>query len=518
LTDTIAAQAADRIIASDERHLEHAMKNVEIAPSSHRTMMLASLVAAVCGGLYGYDTGIISGALFSMKAEFALNHTAQETVTAAILAGAVIGALVTSWLSERLGRKVTVMAVAILFAIGAVVCALAPSVPLLIAARLLLGVAVGGSTQVVPMYISEIAPPERRGNLVTMFNVAIGIGIVLANLVGFGLHEVWSWRPMVAIAALPAALVFLAMFMMPTSPRWTAENIGLAPAAEILGRLRQSRKQVLRELRQIHTVARETAQGDKGWSGIAQPWVRPALIAALGVAFFTQCGGLEMMIYYAPTFLSDAGFGRSSALLASLGVAGIYAVVTLLGCLYVDRIGRRRLMLMMIPGSVISLIGLGTMFALGATGTLSAWLTIAFLMAFMLFNSGGIQVCGWLLGAELFPLGMRGQATALHAAMLWGSNLVVTGTALSLANAVGLGATMWIYAAINFASFLFVLFLVPETAGASLEDIEAALRSGTFRPMKGRVTLAHTTASTTVGAGKTPTGPAPAGTMATGRA
>ncbi|WBO23774.1 sugar porter family MFS transporter [Sphingomonas abietis] len=459
------------------------------APSdgAARTLGLAAVVAAVCGGLYGYDTGIVSGALLSMTAEFHLDHQMQEIVTAAILAGAVVGALGTSWLSEKFGRKVSVLIVAALFAVGAIGCSLAPTVGALVCGRLFLGLAVGGSTQVVPMYISELAPPEKRGRLVTMFNVAIGIGILLANIVGFGMHGVWSWRPMVAIAAAPALLIFVAMMFMPRSPRWAAENIGLTEAAGILTKLRTSRRQVRSELRQIRDVAQEANDAESGWSGIRQPWLRPALLAALGVAFFTQCGGLEMMIYYAPTFLSDVGFGSSSALLASLGVAIVYAVVTLLGCLYVDRIGRRRLMLIMIPGSVISLIGLGAMFATGAHGGLAGWATIAFLLAFMLFNSGGIQVCGWLLGSEMFPLAMRGPAASLHAAMLWGSNLIVTGTALSLVQAVGLGTTMWIYAGINLLSFLFVFRFVPETAGASLEDIEGALRAGKFSPRAGGI-------------------------------
>jgi MFS family permease len=339
---------------ADERALRRIVDNLDMDAGSGRgTLRFAAMVAAVCGGLYGYDTGIISGALLSMTDEFSLSHRMQEIVTAAILAGAVIGALATSWLSERVGRKVTVLIVSAVFAVGAIACSLAPTVPLLVAGRLLLGVAVG-------------------------------------------------------------------------------------------------------------------------------------------VAFFTQCGGLEMMIYYAPTFLSDAGFGRSSALFASLGVAIVYAIVTLLGCLFVDRIGRRRLMLIMIPGSVISLIGLGAMFATGATHGSAAWLTIVFLLAFMFFNSGGIQVCGWLLGSEMFPLAMRGPATALHAAMLWGSNLIVTGTALSLVQAVGLGNTMWIYAGINLASFLFVLLFVPETAGASLEEIEESLRQGRFFPRKGNTAIAAT--------------------------
>lgn len=460
--------------------IDLAVKATQPSPNAGIVLAAASIAAAICGGLYGYDTGIISGALLSMTSEFHLDHQMQEIVAAAILAGAVIGALLSSWSSERFGRKHTILAVAALFAVGAVACGLAPTVDVLIITRIVLGMAVGASTQVVPMYISELAPHDRRGTLVTVFNVAIGAGIVFANIIGFGLHEVWTWRSMVMVAAIPAGIVFTVMLFMPYSPRWIAEKQGLFEAAQTLQKVRSSHGEIRHELTQIDDIERTVKSDAMGWRGITQPWVRPALVAALGVAFFTQCGGLEMMIYYSPTFLLNAGFGRNAALLSSVGVALVYALVTLAGCLLIDRIGRRRLMLVMIPGSVLSLIGLGIMFALDTHGGLGGIMTILCLLLFMMFNSGGIQICGWLLGAELFPLEMRGPATALHAATLWGSNLVVTGTALSVVNAVGLGVTMWIYASINFLSFIFVFFFVPETAGASLEDIENALRNKKF--------------------------------------
>jgi len=192
-----------------------------------------------------------------------------------------------------------------------------------------------------------------------------------------------------------------------------------------------------------------------------------------------------MMIYYAPTFLRDAGFGSNSALLASLGVAAVYCIMTLIGSLIVVKVGRRRLMLITEPGSALSLIGLGITFATHpAPGSVGSWLVVFFLLAFMAFNSGGIQVCGWLLGAEMFPLSMRGQATSLHAVTLWGADLLVTGTALTLVQIISLGGTMWFYAGVNLAAMLFVFFMVPETSGASLEDIERALVEGRFRPTK----------------------------------
>ncbi|NVN11782.1 sugar porter family MFS transporter [Nguyenibacter vanlangensis] len=463
-----------------------AISRHEISGSARLTLWLAAAVAAICGGLYGYDTGIISGALLLITQDFHLGSTAQELVASAILAGAVIGALGTGWLSERFGRRASVMVVTALFVTGAAACAMAPDVWTLIIARVYLGLGVGGSTQVVPMYISELAPAARRGRLVTLFNVAIGIGIFTANVIGFAARDAWGWRPMIAIAALPAACVFVAMFFLPKSPRWTAENEGLDAAIAQLTRVRTSHREIHREINKIHEASDGVADAHRGWRGLMQPWVRPALVAALGVAFFTQCGGLEMMIYYAPTFLSDAGFGHASALLASLGVSIVYLAMTVGGSMIVDHVGRRRLMLIMGPGSVLSLLGLGLMFAIHPDkGSVGSWMIIVFLLLFMMFNSGGIQVVGWLLGAEMFPLPMRGTATSLHAATLWGSDLLVTSTALSLVKLISLGGTMWFYAGVNLASVLFVFFLVPETRGASLEDIEAALHAGRFRPRRG---------------------------------
>ncbi|KXV12873.1 sugar porter family MFS transporter [Gluconobacter oxydans] len=477
-----------KTVRTGRDHIDPA--SIEVSPNAKLMLILAAVVAAICGGLYGYDTGIISGTLPLIGDDFRLGATMKEWVASAILLGAIFGAFAAGGLSEKFGRRNTTCMVSGLFVIGATACSLAPDVWSLIGARFVLGLAVGGSTQVVPMYISELAPQERRGTLVTMFNVAIGLGILIANIIGFTERVNWGWRPMVGVAAIPAAIVFISMFFMPKSPRWAAENEGMKSAIIQLGRIRTTKRAIRREVQTIRENAEEIDPKNRGWRGLFQPWVRPALVAALGVAFFTQCGGLEMMIYYTPTFLNDAGFGTSSALLASLGVAVIYCIMTFLGCMFVDRIGRRRLMLIMGPGAALSLVGLGVMFlSHPAPGSVGAYMIVVFLLLFMMFNSGGIQVCGWLLGAEMFPLSMRGQATSLHAATLWGADLLVTSTALSMAEAIGLSWTMWFYAFVNLASVVFVFFFVPETAGASLEDIEEALLEKRFRPTPGNTRI-----------------------------
>ncbi|WP_338928990.1 sugar porter family MFS transporter [Roseomonas mucosa] len=460
---------------------------VGAASSGNAFLLAITAVMAVAGFLYGYDTGIISGALLQITQEFGLGHRMQEVVTASILVGAVLGALGTGWLSERIGRRRTVMVVATVFCLGALASSLARSPLELSLSRVFLGLAVGGSSQVVPVYIAELAPAARRGRLVITFNLAIGIGILLANVVGVALHGLWSWRMMIAVAILPAALLLLAMLRLPESPRWLVGADRPREAREVLSSVRGDERQARAELREIHRVARrERDAAERGWGALAQPWLRPALVAALGVAAFTQLSGLEMMIYYTPTILAGAGFSQSVALWSSLSLAVMYVVMTFIGRSIVDRVGRRGLMLVMIPGTVVTLLVLGGLFKAGMATDEHAWLVVGCLLLFMLFNAGGIQVVGWLLGSEMFPLSVRGKASSAHAATLWGSNLLVTATALSLVHYAGVHGMMRTYAALNLTSFVFVLKRVPETRGRTLEEIETSLREGGFLPGRQR--------------------------------
>ena len=443
-------------------------------------------VTAIAGFLYGYDTGIISSALLQISAEFHLGPRMQEIIASSILVGAVLGALSCGSISERIGRRATIMVVAMVFCLGALASSLSPTPLLLSVARVCLGFAVGGSSQVTPMYIAELAPARDRGRLVISFNLAIGIGILVANIVGATMHDRVSWRWMIAVAIFPAMALLLFMLRLPESPRWLAENISMPAARKVLEQVRENAGEVEFELGEIGQVLVEGRSAS--WGSLLQPWLRPAAIAAFGVAAFTQLSGLETMIYYTPTILAGAGFGRSAALLTSLGVSVVFVTMTAIGRQMVDRVGRRRLTLVMVPGTVISLLVLGTVFRLGMAGNAhESWLLVLCLLVYMIFNAGGIQVIGWLMGAEMFPLAIRGKASSVHAATLWASNLIITSTALTMVNRIGAGGAMWVYAGLNLLCFLFVWRFVPETTGHTLEDIEKHLRAGTFRSMTKKV-------------------------------
>src|ERR1035437_1871374 len=220
-------------------------------------------VTAIAGFLYGYDTGIISGALLPITSEFHLGHRMQEIVGSAILVGAVIGALSCGTISERIGRKRTIMTVACVFCAGSICSSISASPYLLALSRILLGFAVGGSSQVTPMYIAELAPRQRRGRLVISFNLSIGVGILVANIVGFMLQDLWSWRMMIGAAVVPAVVLFMCMLHLPESPRWLAENVSIEEARSVLKRVRDKEADVEFELAEIPQVVEAGGSGKK---------------------------------------------------------------------------------------------------------------------------------------------------------------------------------------------------------------------------------------------------------------
>ncbi len=451
----------------------------------NKFLLFVTATTAIAGFLYGYDTGIISSALLSISEQFHLQHTMQEIVASAILAGAITGALTCGWAFERLGRRKMILVLGAIYATGALLSSIAPNPVTLILARLFLGFAVGGSSQTVPVYVAEIAPAKGRGHFVTSFNVAIGLGIVTADVVGASLHQV-SWRWMIGAAAVPAAIFFLCALKLPESPRWLVSHDQVDKAREALKQVRPENHDLDEEIHGMQQVVKKEQEAPvKGWKGLKQAWVRPAAIAALGIAALTQLTGIEMMIYYAPTLLTGLGYSHQGALLSSLGLGIVYAVMTTAGLIIVERVGRRRLTLAMLPGAALALLALGAVLVFKVVDKgHNTWMVLVLLLVYMLFNAGGIQVVGWLSGSEMYPLAVRGAGTSAQASMVWASDLLVTVTALTLVHALTAGGTMWVYAGMNVLAFFFVKRFFPEVGGKSLEEVETMLHDGQFEPEK----------------------------------
>jgi MFS family permease len=270
---------------------------------------------------------------------------------------------------------------------------------------------------------------------------------------------------------------------LPESPRWLVKRDRRADALAVLGRVRPTGTDNEPELREVvETEEAERQATTRGWAGLRRSWVRPALIVGCGVAIFTQLSGIEMIIYYAPTILTDNGFSDAQALDVSVALGVTYLVMMVIGLAIIDRVGRRRLTLVMIPGTAVALFLLGLIFVTGNGGPQSNGLIIACLIAFMIFNAGGLQLMGWLTGSEIYPLGVRSAGTSVQSACLWGSNLLISTTVLAMINAIGVGGTMWVYCAFNVAAFVFLYARLPDFTGRSLEEIEGSLRRGRFRP------------------------------------
>jgi len=457
---------------------------VTAPPGSDRltgSIIVVAVVSAISGLLYGYDTGIISGALLQIGDDFGIAHLWEQVIAASILVGAVIGALTCSRLAERRGRHGTLLLIGIVFVVGAVAASLSPDPVTLSLSRLVLGFAVGGATQTAPVYVAELAPSAYRGRLVLFFQIAIGVGIVIATIVGAA--EVIDWRVSIGMAAVPAALMFVLMLRLPESPRWLAREGHADRAREALARVRHPDSDLSAELAEIQENVRAEKQAStRGWAGLKEAWVRPALVVGCGLAVFTQLSGIEMIVYYSPTILTDNGFSDSTALRVSVALGVTYLVAQLIGLAIIDRVGRRRLTLVTLPFAALALIVLGSFFVTGNDGkSMIPWI-IGTLIAFMAFTAGGIQLMGWLTGSEIYPLATRAAGAAAQSASLWGTNVLITLTLLSIMKAIGTGQTFWMYALFNIIAFVFLYRKMPELTGRSLEQIEDHLAKGKFQP------------------------------------
>jgi sugar porter (SP) family MFS transporter len=445
------------------------------------SVIVVALVSAVSGLLYGYDTGIISGALLQIGKDFHIGHIWEQVIAASILVGAVIGALTCSRLAERRGRHGTLLLIGVVFVAGSLAASLSPDPITLSLSRLVLGFAVGGATQTAPVYVAELAPTAHRGRLVLFFQIAIGVGIVIATITGAA--KVIDWRVAIGMAAVPAAIMFVLMLKLPESPRWLAREGHLDRARQALARVRHRDSDLSAEIEEIkENVRAEKRASTRGWAGLKAAWVRPALVVGCGLAVFTQLSGIEMIVYYTPTILTDNGFSDSTALRVSVALGLTYLIAQLIGLSIIDRVGRRRLTLLTLPCSALALVVLGLFFVTGNDGkSMIPWI-VATLVAFMAFTAGGIQLMGWLTGSEIYPLATRAAGAATQSASLWATNVLITLTLLSTMNAIGTGQTFWMYAAFNVLAFAFLYRKMPELTGRSLEQIETHLEQGKFKP------------------------------------
>lgn len=447
-------------------------------PATHgRALLYLTVSIAALGGLlFGYDTGVISGALLYLDASFHLTSFTKEVAVSAVLVGAILGAVIASWLSNAVGRRPTLLITASIFTAGAVLTALSPNLLIFILWRLTVGISIGLAASVVPAYISEVAPARLRGTMVTLYQLAITIGIAVSYWIDLAFARAhMSWPPMFAIAAVPSLIFLIGMIFNPETPRWLGGRGRWNEADRVLTRVtgEHNNEVALAEIRD--SLINEDTQG--ALSKLLQPELRLALLVGIGLAVFQQFVGINTIIYYAPTIFNMVGFNSNVAAILATSVIGVANVVaTIIACLLVDRAGRRPLLLWGTSGMIVSLLCLGLIFALSPQHV--AGLTLSMLMLYIVAFAIGMGPVFWVLSAELFPTYVRATGASVSTLFNWAANLLISLTFLSLVDSIGRPWTFIIYALMGVAAFLFIWRFVPETRRRSLESIERYWQNG----------------------------------------
>ncbi len=431
----------------------------------------AVVIAAIGGLLFGYDTGVISGAILFITRQFSLSSLMEEIVVSAVLVGAILGASLGGALTGRLGRRSLIMVAGVVFIASSLGTAFAPTVPWLIAARVVSGIAIGLASFITPMYIAELVPARVRGALVAVNMLAITTGIVSAYLTDYVLTGNGSWRWMFGLGVVPAVVLTAGMWFLPDSPRWLVSKSRLDEARHALMRLRAP-GEIAPE---IADFQRNTGKPVYPWkTELLQPALRTPLTIGIGLAVFQQLSGINTVIYYAPTIFKFAAFQSTGAsILAAVGLGAVMLVSHVAAIFLIDRVGRRPLLLTGLVGQVIGLLALGAAFHFKQLSASIGDIAVGSLVVYVACFAFGLGPIFWLLISEIYPLDVRGAAMSVATVANWGMNLVVAVTFLTLVDAVGHAATFWIYALITVAAWFFVYKLLPETKGKTLEQIEA---------------------------------------------
>jgi sugar porter (SP) family MFS transporter len=446
-----------------------------------------AVVTFLAGLLFGYDQGVISGALPLLTVDLGLTTFESEIITSWVTLGALFGALVAGGIADRVGRRWTAILAGVLFAIGALLEALAPGVAILTIGRLVTGLGVGFASVAAPLYAAELAPKSLRGTFVSTYQLAITFGILLAYLADDLLTEADAWRLMFGLAVIPGILLVIGFWVMPESARWLLKMGRRALARETLVKV-EAPIDVDASIATLEAeLAVEAAEGEASWADVASRALRRPLIIGVGLAILQQVTGINAIIYYANEIFAAAGFTtaqeQAKATLWAVGVVNFLA--TFIAIAWIDRFGRRPLLFTGLVGMGLSLLVVAFSFSAlrstpeSATSVTSGGIiTLVALVVFIASFAFSMGPVVWTLISEIYPNRVRGRAIAVATAFNWLAAFLVAQLFLSFVEAIGEAATFLIFAAMCVVSFLFVARFVPETKGRSLEEIQADWASG----------------------------------------
>lgn len=472
----------------------------ETQAKQNRILVIVIAAIASTGGLlFGFDTGVISGALPFLKKSWNLTSGQQEWITTAALIGAVLGAISSGRITDVFGRKKVILVTSVIFAVGSILTGAASSVAFLAVSRIVLGLAIGISSFTVPLYIAEISPTKSRGALVSSFQLMITIGIVVSYFSDLAFADEsnpFSWRWMFYVGVFPAIILFVGMLFLPETPRFLIGKGKDDKGRKVL-QMVENPELVEEAISKIKEDIRKDAESKTTWTEIFSPWLRTPLLIAIGIMFVQQFVGINTIIYYAPTVFIIAGFdGPVAAIAATVSVGVVNVLATVLSMTLIDKIGRRRLYFIGLGGMAVALAAMGAFFLMkDSLGESLKYITVATVLIYIVFFAISLGPLGWLIISEIFPLKVRGVGMSIGSLANWFFNAIVSFTFLKLAwlfTAPGMeilneeaakpdpnpAGAFIVYAVVAVLGMWWGKKFIPETKGVSLEHIEEHWRQG----------------------------------------
>jgi SP family galactose:H+ symporter-like MFS transporter len=445
-------------------------------PHAKATAIFTCVLAALAGLMFGLDIGVISGATQFIQKEFGVSDHTIEWIVSAMMLGATIGALLAGWMSSALGRKRSLILAAILFVAGSLLCGFAWSPATLIAARVVLGLAIGVATFTAPLYLAEVAPEYIRGAMISLYQLMITIGILVAFLSDTAFSYSGNWRWMLGIIAIPGVLFLLGVLFLPDSPRWLMMKQRDAEALDVLQRLRGNPEIVEREANDIREQLR-TPQ--RGWHMFMENSnFRRSVGLGILLQLMQQFTGMNVVMYYAPRIFQDMGYDTTAQMWFTAIVGLTNVLATFIAIALIDRWGRKPILY---TGFAVMAVGLGVVGSMMGGGAHSHGMQLFTVCMLLVFIVGFAMSAGpliWTLCSEVQPLKGRDFGIGCSTMTNWIANMIVGFTFLTLLNSFGHTNTFWLYAGLNAFFILLTFWLVPETKGITLEQIERNLMSG----------------------------------------
>lgn len=450
-------------------------------------VLFMAVVAAIGGILFGYDTAVISGTISSVSGQFSLDTIQQGWYVGCALVGSIIGVLFAGTLSDSIGRKKTMLIAATLFCLSAIFCAASAGFVQLVCFRITGGMGIGIVSIVSPVYISEVSPADRRGTMVSLYQLAVTIGFLAAYIVNFWIQDAaqsaqyssgwWRhvmqdemWRGMLGSMTVPAIMYFIVIFFIPESPRWLIVKGEGSKASAILTRIYSDRAAA--ETQMSETKASIEGETVSEWKALLQPGILKAVIIGSAIAILGQFMGVNAVLYYGPEIFSDAGLSSGDSMFSQVLVGAVNMLTTVIAVFIIDKVGRKQLIYWGVSGMILSLIMIGLYFLCGEAWGLGNGFLLSFFLFYVFCCAISISAVVFVLLSEMYPNSVRGRAMSVAGLALWiGTYLIGQLTPWLLENLTPAG-TFFLFAAMCVPYILIMWKAVPETTGKTLEEIE----------------------------------------------